>query len=103
MKYPIKTPFTAPTMVPTAMAVPIPSGTLSVCAMTSPEITALALMTVEIDRSIPPVRKTNVIPMAAIRTTAFAPSMASILPDVRKYGENSENATASAAMIGIAG
>ena len=50
-------------------------------------MTALTLITVEIDRSMPPERKTTVIPTAAINTTAFAPNIDSTLPAARKCGD----------------
>ena len=88
---------------PTATAVRIPNVILCVTFMTYPARTALELITVATDKSIPPVSRTIVSPIAAIITTAFPAMIVCALLDVIKCGETTVNASISTSMIKTAG
>ena len=58
---------------------------------TTPVITAASVMTVPIERSIPPVMITNVTPSARMPLTEVASRIPTMLSNVRKFGDRSEN------------
>src|SRR5882757_9130969 len=64
------TPTTSPIAVPVNNPATMPTGRLPLLVMIHAPATPLAPITLPVDRSIPPVRITNVAPIAAMATTA---------------------------------
>src|SRR5918994_591409 len=94
LKRAIRIPFARPHRPPIRMPPRMPSGSGSPAFVTMvPVITADNVMTVPIERSMPPVMITNVTPIASTPTTDVASRMPTMLPNWRKLGDASEKKT----------
>ena len=82
-------PVSVPIIVPTKIQIILPSHSGRLRPVThNPDITAEKVMTVPIERSIPPVMITNVTPSAKSPLTQVASSMEMILSTKRKLGDS---------------
>jgi hypothetical protein len=91
LSFAISVPFRKPQRVPAATAAIRPT-TIGECSfvITTAHITEQKVMTVPMERSIPPVIMINVIPTASIPFTAVARSIVFMLLYVGKFGERME-------------
>ena len=88
----IRTPLTRPARPPVSIPAAMPTGIgRPMFVTTTPVITAASVMTVPIDRSMPPVMITNVTPSARMPLTEVASRIPIVLSNVRKFDDRSEN------------
>ena len=90
----IRMPLASPARAPVSMPAAMPTGIgRPMFVMTTPVMTADRVMTVPIERSIPPVMITNVTPRARMPLTEVASRIPTALSNVRKFDDSSENTT----------
>src|SRR6266403_3968569 len=96
LSFAIRVPFTIPASVPVTRPARIPTGTgRCQLVMNTPVVTAERVITVPMERSIPPVMMTKVTPSASTPLTVVARRIPTTLSNCRKFGDARENPTNS--------
>ncbi len=96
LSFAIRIPLTIPASVPVTRPARVPSSTgRCQSVMNTPVITAERVITVPMERSMPPVMMTKVTPSASTPLTVVASRIPTTLSNCRKFGDASENPTNS--------